>query len=156
VVKSEYIYLPYEYRPKLEEDDSIEIPMFDGLHLFYTERSRLPDWFSNAPLHFKKVIRVLGASAGSVPADYSDQEPLPIGIRLLGNIARDFPTHEFVMMINNYNCVKEYDVTHNNLQYLEWKLEGTHGFSPFYHNVAQINYIDMVVELELLLVDDNE
>jgi hypothetical protein len=61
----------------------------------------------------------------------SDSDALR-GVVLAGNLTKDFPKgnfnanmpgHEdfnYVMTINNYNYVKEWDVTDCNLTYLQW------------------------------------
>ena len=106
----------------------------------------LPDWFVNASLKYKKVIRVLGASCGVIQSGGNETDTAVKGLRLMSNITKDlrpdikmmlrnddgtprnppipdlFEGMNFIMIVNNYNDVKEYDVTLLDLKYLIWGL----------------------------------
>jgi hypothetical protein len=94
----------------------------------FLEPTNLPDWFTNASPKYKKIIRVLGTTAQYRGA--TDMLDLPKGIRLVSNLTKDFPAGKFkgqevpgfnfVMMVNNYNRVKDYNVTQSNLQQLRF------------------------------------
>jgi hypothetical protein len=104
----------------------------------------LPDWFTNAQPQYKKIIKVLGSTINFIDSrvfmNIQIVPPNP-GYRMFSNIASHSnvvmrtttATHSptdyddvtfhysvsndgFVMMINNYNSVKEYDVTYDNLR----------------------------------------
>jgi hypothetical protein len=97
----------------------------------------------------------LGATAQLVNVDDGDNmkpEDLPRGVRLMGNLTKDFPLNEFVMMMNNYNNVKEFDVSYLNITELYWYALNAikEPFPPIR------NTMDLVVELELLLLTKEE
>jgi hypothetical protein len=101
---------------------------------------RLPPWFILAN-KYKKLIRVLGATAG-----YENQQYL----RLFSNISDDSLSRGFIMMINNYNNVKEFNVSNSNLTDLTFAV-----LTPQGNDIIDDINLFLVVELELLLVDDN-
>jgi hypothetical protein len=101
---------------------------------------RLPPWFILAD-KYKKIIRVLGATAG-----YESQQYL----RLFSNISDDSLSRGFIMMINNYNNVKEFNVSNSNLTDLTFAV-----LTPQWNDIIDDINLFLVVELELLLIDDN-
>jgi hypothetical protein len=68
----------------------------------------------------------------------------------MGSLTKDFSSNGFVMMMNNYNCVKEFDVTHLNIRELTWYVINGIG-NPF--PGIDYQHMDLVVELELLLIE---
>jgi anaerobic ribonucleoside-triphosphate reductase len=55
----------------------------------------------------------------------------------------------FIMMINNYNSTKEFDVTDDNIKDVQFYLR-------YWTSSIHFNFIlDCVIEIELLIVDDN-
>jgi hypothetical protein len=56
----------------------------------------------------------------------------------------------FIMMINNYNSVKEYDITFENIRELKFYLRPWNSVT----NEKSVLDIDFVCELELLLIDE--
>ena len=133
---------------------------------------KLPDWFMNDRKH-QKIIRVLGATVNklnlSITPDPEMVEAMTGGWRLFSNI--DSQTNlkmktaltandallancstvdvGFIMMINNYNSIKEYDITNDNITDVRFYIRPWNSWTnyPF--------YIDCIVELELLLIDNN-
>ena len=51
------------------------------------------------------------------------------------------------MMINNYNCVKEFDITNENIEEVKFYIR------PWQYCTEFSNYLDVVVEMEILLID---
>jgi hypothetical protein len=117
----------------------------------------LPQWFVNATPNYTKMIRVLGVTACYIirPNTFD----FPKNIRLCSNLTSDFPSdqsfihptihpnYNFVMMVNNYNSAKEFDVTHSNLQYLSFEYDNELG-GPF----GSGEIMDIVIELELMII----
>ncbi|GHU18328.1 hypothetical protein FACS189472_06520 [Alphaproteobacteria bacterium] len=95
----------------------------------------LPMWFINAPIKYKKIIRVLGTTVNQIQIDENGlltliEEPVGPGYRVFSNIVSNSPNvmvskrcpshmgpnapdlqrvigkEGFVMMVNNYNSVK--------------------------------------------------
>jgi hypothetical protein len=140
VIKREYLCCQYDHTPP---------PTWEGDH-WETKPYPLPDWFVNALPQYKRIIRVLGATGGMIDVE-SGVEPdeAPRGIRLMSNLTKDFPSNKFVMMMNKYNCVKEFDITYNNIRELTfWTLDGIN--KPF---PAPGVHMDLVIELELMIVN---
>jgi hypothetical protein len=141
---------------------------------------KLPDWFTNAPSKYKKIVRVLGTTINfvrSIKFDEVEVMPPTPGYRLFSNVNAhsnvtmktvtvvypDSPFNPtppkfihtsqpegFIMMINNYNSVKEYDITFENTRELKFYLRP-------WNNVTTENSVldvDFVCELELLLIDE--
>jgi hypothetical protein len=141
---------------------------------------KLPDWFTNAQSKYKKIVRVLGSTINFInTASFIDIEVIPPtpGYRLFSNVS----THSnivmktvtvehgnpldpsapkfvhtsspegFVMMINNYNSVKEYDITYENIREIKFYLR------PWNSVTTENSFLDVdfVCELELLLIDEN-
>jgi hypothetical protein len=133
--------------------------------MVYMNRNKftLPDWFINADKKYKKIVRVLGASAGWYDSDVKDQIDVAKGTRLAGNIAKDcprdgfvlpdLPEFNYVMMVNNYNCTKEYDITESNIKVLEWEIRNRDGTAVVYpHETGEGDHnliLDLVVELQI-------
>jgi hypothetical protein len=141
VIKREYLCCQYDIIPDLFVAEP-----------WHTKPYALPDWFINAPPQYKKIVRILGAT-GNYMAPDSGEEPdeLPRGVRLMGSLTKDFPLNNFIMMMNNYDCVKEFNITYNNIRELTWWLEnGVHSPLP-----APGVHMDLVVELELLMTTAN-
>jgi hypothetical protein len=116
----------------------------------------LPQWFVNAAPNYTKIIRVLGATACYIIG--SDIFDFPKNTRLCSNLTSDFPSNQgfihptfhptfnFVMMLNNYNSAKEFDVTHSNLQYLMFEYDNEVG------GVFEAGEkMDIVIELEVMI-----
>jgi hypothetical protein len=120
-------------------------------------RNYLPSWFVNALPEYRKIIRVLGATGGIKMYDGHPETmytiPLSPADRLYGNIANDTMLNGFVMCINNYMNTKEFDVTHSNLTELTWDIRGFDGESII--DPIHPEYIDLVVEVELLLTSED-
>jgi hypothetical protein len=140
----------------------------------FTQYSKinLPDWFINSPK--RKIVRVLGVTATITDTNSDDPQPpqvkFPPEIRLFSNLTRDEPSSniptlkfgescvvgipeefKFVMMINNYNSVKEFDITYSNIKQLEFRYVNMQGFryETFGTNVVS----DIIIELELVLAE---
>ncbi|GHU18857.1 hypothetical protein FACS189472_07790 [Alphaproteobacteria bacterium] len=140
----------------------------------------LPMWFINAPIKYKKIIRVLGATVNQISIDEDGQltlieSPVGPGYRVFSNVASNSPnvmiskrspSHNgpnakdlqtvigkegFVMMVNNYNSVKEFDVTMDNLREMTFYIRTWNGYT----DQRMPSYVDFICELELLLVDDS-
>jgi hypothetical protein len=142
VVKKEYINCFYDIT---EPED------LTGPGHWRTDPFILPDWFSKANLPIKKIIRVLGATGTTYLTDQPGQDEIPSGMRLMGNLTKDFPSNEYIMMLNNYNCIKEFDITYHGITALDWFVLTARGLSyPNLHDV----HLNLVVELELLLIVD--
>jgi hypothetical protein len=142
---------------------------------------KLPDWFTNAPTKYKKIVRILGTTVNFIQShafvDIDVMPPTP-GYRMFSNVNMHSnitmktvtieqpdnpfdPTppkfihtsqpEGFIMMINNFNSVKEYDITFENIRQLKFYLrpwnsvttENPHGLD-----------VDFVCEPELLLIDE--
>ena len=69
------------------------------------------------------------------------------------NLTKDFPSKESSMMINNYNNIKEFDVSFLNLTQLDWYV--IDGLKEPYPPDDPAHVLDLVVEIELLLVDES-
>jgi hypothetical protein len=134
----------------------------------------LPVWFKNADKKFRKIVRVLGASVATLPTlivePQEEEDIIKPGFRLYSNInprsnilMKTSLTDEdcknnkfqesqnvgFIMMINNYNSAKEFDVTDDYLNDVQFYIR-------YWSSTIHLNFIlDCVIELELLLVDDN-
>jgi hypothetical protein len=117
-----------------------------------TDPFTLPDWFSKANLPLKKIIRVLGATGTTYIPDQPGQDEIPTGMRLMGNLTKDFPSNEYIMMLNNYNCIKEFDVTYHGIMFMNWYVLTARGL--LYPNLHDI-HLNLVIELELLLVKND-
>ena len=132
---------------------------------------RLPDWFINADKKFKKIIRVLGSTIIEIDElKYNpDDRDLKSGWRLYSNINphsnlpmktatteddavmgkfQISPNIGFIMMVNNYDCVKEFDITNENINVVEFYLR------PRTFCTEYTMWFDCVVELEILLIFD--
>jgi hypothetical protein len=133
----------------------------------------LPVWFENADRKYKKIVRVLGASVATLSTEImeptQEEDAIITGFRLYSNInqrsnivmktsltnddARNNKFQEnqnigFIMMINNYNSTKEFDITNDNINEIKFYLR-------YWSSATNFNFIiDAVVELELLIVDD--
>jgi hypothetical protein len=135
-------------------------------------KTNLPDWFVNSSK--RKVIRVLGVTATTTDINWIEpsQPPqirFPAEIRLFSNLAHDEPWSNipklsksqvvgagfvpegfnFVMMLNNYNSVKEFDITYSNLKQLEFRYVNMKGF--LYEFFGDNVITDIIIELELVL-----
>jgi hypothetical protein len=119
------------------------------------EQYVLPDWFVHAAPKYTKIVRVLGCTASYI----KDNMPYDLSknMRIYSNLTSDFPSNQnftpsilnptfnFVMMVNNYNSAKEFDVTHSNLQYLQFEYLLQNG------GVFGEEFYDVVIELELMI-----
>ncbi|GHU20311.1 hypothetical protein FACS189472_11430 [Alphaproteobacteria bacterium] len=144
-------------------------------------KATLPMWFINAPAKYKKIIRVIGATVNQIVAsEYgfltTIEVPVQPGYRLFSNIVSNSPNvmistrspshgganaadlqrvvgkEGFVMMVNNYNCVKEFDVTMDDLREMTFYIRTYNGHT----DQRFCNYVDFVAELELMLVDESQ
>ncbi|GHU19240.1 hypothetical protein FACS189472_08740 [Alphaproteobacteria bacterium] len=148
-----------------------------GEELLLTDKpiavENLPQWFVNSSAKYKKIVRVLGATVNWVnQEDYVFSDPVPPnpGYRLFSNIVtnanvvlqtntmnerrktkRIIGKEGFVMMVNNYNSVKEFDITNENIREIQFFLRPWHSYTD---NI-DTSPIDFVCELELLLIDDS-
>jgi hypothetical protein len=96
---------------------------------------------------------VLGATGCVYSTATPDEVEVPKYLRLMSNLSKDFPSNEFIMMLNNYNSVKEFDITHMNIRALDWYAVDAKGVGfPDIHGL----HLDLVIELELLLVLDDD
>jgi hypothetical protein len=136
----------------------------------FVAKAKLPFWFTNAPQKYKKIIRVLGATVSHITnIDVPGYlETLAPGYRIFSNIVtnsnvvmmtatgelenpkKEWGTEGFVMMVNNYNCTKEYDVTYDNLREVKFYLRPWNGWVA---DTPTPTYIDFMCELELQLLD---
>jgi hypothetical protein len=139
----------------------------------FVAKAKLPFWFTNVPQKFKKIIRVLGATVNHITDIDSPGalETLNPGYRVFSNIVsnsnlvmltatgelenpkKQWGPEGFVMMVNNYNCTKEYDVTYDNLREVRFYLRPWNGYVIDTHVPT---YIDFCCELELLLIDPSD
>ncbi|GHU25002.1 hypothetical protein FACS189472_18110 [Alphaproteobacteria bacterium] len=138
-------------------------------------------WFINAPIKCKKIIRVIGATVNQIVIsefyEYltSYVVPVQLGYGLFSNIVFNSPDvmvstrspshggptaagllkvigkEGFVVMVNNYNCVKEFDFTMDNLREATFYIRSWSGHTDNMYR----SYVDFVGELELLLIDEN-
>jgi hypothetical protein len=135
--------------------------------------ARFPDWFINALPKYKKIVKVLGSTVNWVNQDdwiMSDPVPLNPGYRLFSNIVtnsnvvmetilvgpdperiKSIGKEGFVMMVNNYNSAKEFDITYENIRDVQFFLRPWHKFTQ----QIDSSPIDFVCELELLLIDES-
>jgi hypothetical protein len=146
--------------------------IYDNFEVY--TKTNLPDWFVNS--NQRKVVRVLGITATVTDTEWveASQPPqirFPAEIRLFSNLTKDEPWNNipkkkigpspvpedfnFVMMLNNYNSVKEFDITYSNLKQLEFRYVNMQGtlFERFGDNIIT----DIIIELELILseIDDS-
>jgi hypothetical protein len=160
-IRKEYFTCIHDYELKdISTLDEYERSMYETRNKF-----QLPDWFINADRKYKKIVRVLGCSAGWYDKDTGEQIELPKGTRLASNLAKDcprdrfslsdLPDFNFIMMINNYNNVKEYDITESNIRVLEWEIRSKDGTAVWYpHETGEGDHnliLDLVVELQISL-----
>jgi hypothetical protein len=144
IVRKDYINCIY---------DIIEPEDWTGPEPFRTDPYTLPDWFTNTPAKYRKIIRVLGATATVFVENSPNEENTPIGLRLYGNLTKDFPSNEFVMMLNNYNCIKEFDISFNNIKWLDWYVtDSRRNPFPDVHGL----HMPTVIELELLVCERDD
>jgi hypothetical protein len=143
VVKKEYLNLFYDVT--LPSDYDINV-------IFRTAPYTLPDWFSKAPSNLRKIVRVLGATATTYDLTLNVDIDIPKAYRLMGNLTKDFPSNEFIMMLNNYNSIKEFDVTYMNITKLDWYAINGRGVQfPDLHDI----HMDLVIELELIIAEND-
>jgi hypothetical protein len=118
------------------------------------EACPLPDWFVYAKPEYKKVVRFLGATATKGEGEF------PRGLRLISNLTKDFswvgftkciqrPEFNYVMMLNNYNNDKEFDITNSNIHELYWSLSDAKG------NMFETTDLDVVIELEVMIISSS-
>jgi hypothetical protein len=201
VVQKNYITVKSRFRPRYEkkavegEDEEPELsapstppqqppPIRAEDNIYVTgnavAKMKLPDWFTNAPSKYKKIVRVLGTTINFVRSIKFDEvdviSPTP-GYRLFSNVnahsnivmktvkvvhdnvlepeAPQFihssSPEGFVMMINNYNSVKEFDITYENLREIKFYLRPWNSVI----NENSVLDIDFVCELELMLIDES-
>jgi hypothetical protein len=115
-----------------------------------TEPTFLPDWFINAPLKCKRIVRVLGSTVVLIdPSDGTVLSEVPRGIKLMGYLTRNGVMNEFIGFTNNYRCVKDIDISYKNIRYLTWYLLNPIGkyYPPTGVHVA------LSIECELMLVE---
>jgi hypothetical protein len=134
-------------------------------------KTNLPDWFVNT--NKRKVVGVLGVTATITDANWIEpsQPPqirFPAEIRLFSDLAQDEPWNNipkmgkdefrynvvpdgfnFVIMLNNYNSVKEFDITYSNIKQLEFRYVNMKGF--LYESLGDDITVDIIIELELVL-----
>jgi hypothetical protein len=132
----------------------------------------LPVGFINADKKYKKIIRVLGASVATLPTlivePNMEEDIIKPGFMLYSNInprsnivmktsladddckqgkCIESQNVGFIMMINNYNSTKEFDVTDDYLNDIQFYLR-------YWASAIHFNFIlDCVIEIELLIVD---
>jgi hypothetical protein len=150
VVKREYIACQYIIDPP----PPIPIPTPPDYVVpdLVTKPYALPDWFVKSPPQYKKIVRVLGATGFIIEPVTGEDFEIATGVRLMGNLTKDFPLNGFIMMMNNYDCVKEFDITYSNIRDLTfWCRNGLQKPYPI-----SMMYMDLVVELELLLTTGEE
>jgi hypothetical protein len=160
-IRKEYFTCVHDYELK----DISTLDDYDKVAYANRNKFQLPDWFINADKSFRKVVKVLGASAGWYDKDTGEQIDVPKGTRLAGNLAKDcprdgfllpdLPDFNYIMMVNNYNCVKEYDITESNIRVLEWEIRNKDGNAVWYpHEPGEGDHnliLDLVVELQIEL-----
>jgi hypothetical protein len=136
-VRREYITHFVDLTPTINQDTDP-----DGLGKtripYFCKPIPIPSWFYDCK--YKKLIRVLGATAAVMQGPQLEELDMPKGLRLMGSLTKDFSntysncnhddcnsdcvnccmngSNKFVM-INNYNNVKEFDVTYLNLHSLD-------------------------------------
>jgi hypothetical protein len=135
-------------------------------------KTNLPDWFVNT--NYRKVVRVLGITAtttdtGWIEPSQPPQIRFPAETRLFSNLTKAEPWSNipklgknqvvgagyvpegfnFVMMLNNYNSVKEFDITYSNIKQLEFRYVNMKGF--LYESFGDNVITDIIIELELVL-----
>jgi hypothetical protein len=160
-VRKEYFTCIHDYELK----DVERLAEYDKTVYENRNKFQLPDWFVNADPKYRKIVRVLGASAGWYDKDSGEQIDVPKGTRLAGNLAKDcprdgfllpdLPDFNYIMMVNNYNCTKEYDITESNIRVLEWEIRSRDGTAVGYpHETGEGDanlILDLVIELQIEL-----
>jgi hypothetical protein len=63
----------------------------------------------------------------------------------MSNLSQDTPLRGFIMMVNNYNCTKEFDVTYSNLRQLTWDI------LQWDNSSVVDTKTNLIVEMELML-----
>jgi hypothetical protein len=128
----------------------------------WPRQTNLPSWFVNANPMYRKIVRVLGATC-----NYTNEDGVlldfPKNVRLVSNLTQDVPKYglqmssemiassivnfNFVMMVNDFNNIKEYDVTNSNLQSLKWACLYADG------SYFGATTMDIVIELEIMITN---
>jgi hypothetical protein len=168
IIRREYITHFIDLTPVINADTDPEnlgktrIP-------YFCDPIPIPNWFYDSK--FNKLIRVLGATAAVMQGPQLEELDMPKGLKLMGSLTKDFSNtysnckgndcingcadccvnggNKFIMMINNYNNVKEFDVTYLNIKSLDWRLiDGYAQPFPFIKDT----HVDLVVELEFILL----
>jgi hypothetical protein len=161
-----------------------EVPVNDAdANIYVTSKAvakiKLPDWFTNAPAKYKKVVRVLGSTINFInTASFIDIEVFPptAGYRMFSNVCTNSnivmktvtvqhtdpldpappkfvhtsSPEGFIMMINDYNSVKEFDITYENIRELKFYIR------PWNSVTTENSFLDVdfVCELELILMEE--
>jgi hypothetical protein len=133
----------------------------------------LPVWFINANKKYRKIIGVLEASVATLPTlivePQEEEDNIKPGFRLYSNInprsnivmktsltdddckkGKNIESQNvgFIMMINNYNSTKEFDVTDDYLNDIQFYIR-------YWSSTINLNFIlDCVIEIELLIVEE--
>jgi hypothetical protein len=162
IVHKDYIVCEYNVVPPIPEGGDLhpEIPWI--WEPWNTEPYVFPVWFSNASQEHRKIVKVLGASAAVTPKladgadpgsnEFAEGMSTPLGIRLMSNLTEYFPLQKFVMMLNNYNSVKQFDITNHNIDSLTWYCMDAYKHAYPYKGEK----LDLVIELELIVVNEND
>jgi hypothetical protein len=87
----------------------------DNLH---TRPIFLPVWLMNAPMKYTKIIKFLGCTANVIDSIWNYVREVAKSVKLMSNLTKNTLLNEFVGMTNNYECVKEFDITHKNIREL--------------------------------------
>jgi hypothetical protein len=173
IIQKQYFTLESQIIPPYDPWDPSPNPITPTSLLNPICTANLPDWFINSNKNFKKIIRVLGCSVGTlptvIPEPNLEEDIIKPGFRLYSNINprsnilmktsatvddakncifQDSQNIGFIMMINNYNSTKEFDITDDNINEVKFYIR-------YWSSSINLNFIlDAVVELELLIVDD--
>ncbi|GHU22158.1 hypothetical protein FACS189472_15020 [Alphaproteobacteria bacterium] len=151
----------------LDSPDDNALMNGNKLRARHVAAANLPFWFSNANPKFKKIIRVLGATAHFLDPDepvMQNEQDLDGGWRMFSNISEDnsllmrtrlYPEANvkvgkagFVMVLNNYNSQKEFDISGKGINVVKFYIR------PWDWQTTYKMVIDFVGECELLLVDE--
>jgi hypothetical protein len=164
VSKREYFTVKSDL-PAVYDDNPPPTPTNNEKNAGPVAQALLPPWFTNAPSEFKKKIRVLGVTAMWVKdlTDAGDLVPLDPDYRVFSNIStrsnlvmntvmhmgpKVTPTigrEGFVMMANNYNSEKDFDVTYENLTDVKFYVRPWNSYTGWLHP------IDFVCESEIII-----
>jgi hypothetical protein len=170
IIQKQYFTLQCNIVPTYDPQNPI--PPTNLLEPICTEH--LPVWFINVDKKYRKIIRVLGTSVATLPTlivePNMEEDEIKPGFRLYSNINprsnivmktsltdddckkgkfQESQDVGFIMMINNYNSTKEFDVTDDYINDIRFYIR-------YWSSAIHLNFaLDCVIEIELLIVSDD-